>query len=34
MLKISKIAKHTVVQMGGCAKVPKGASCPDIMAKW
>ena len=34
MLKISVIAKHTVVQMGGCAKKPNSNSCPEIMAKF
>lgn len=34
MLKISKIAKHTVVQMAGCAKNPNSSSCPDIYAKY
>ena len=33
MLKISTIARHTIVQMGACAKAPKSPSCPDIMAK-
>ena len=33
MLKISVVAKHTVVQMAGCAKAPKSSLCPDIMAK-
>ena len=33
MLKISLVAKHTVVQMAGCAKRPKSNSCPDIMSK-
>ena len=34
MLKISKIVKHTVIQMAGCAKQPQSSSCPDIMAKY
>ena len=33
MLKISAIAKHTVVQMAGCAKYPNSSSCPDALAK-
>ena len=33
MLKISKIARHTVVQMAGCAKMPGQPSCPDALAK-
>lgn len=33
MLKISAIAKHTVVQMAGCAKQPNNNSCPDVFAK-
>lgn len=34
MLKISLVAKHTVVQMAGCAKNPTMSNCPDIMTKW
>lgn len=34
MLKISKIVKHTIVQMAGCAKAPKSTACPDIMSKY
>ena len=33
MLKISKIARHTVVQMAGCSINPNGPVCPDITAK-
>ena len=33
MLKISKIARHAVVQATACAKVPKGWTCPDISAR-
>ncbi len=33
MLKISLVAKHTVVQMAGCAKTQGQGNCPDIMVK-
>ena len=33
MLKISKIVKHTVVQMGSCAKWKHSGGCPDILVK-
>ena len=33
MLKISKIARHTVIQMAGCTMYPNSSSCPDIMSK-
>lgn len=34
MLKISKIARHAVVQMGACARTPNSSSCPDALAKF
>ncbi len=33
MLKISKIARHTVVQMGACTKQPYNQGCPDMSSK-
>jgi hypothetical protein len=33
MLKISKIARHTVVQMGACSKTPNNSGCPDVLTK-
>ena len=34
MLKISLVAKHAVVQMAGCSKIPNDSKCPDIMVKF
>ena len=33
MLKISLVVKHTVVQMGACAKNPNNPGCPDMLTK-
>lgn len=33
MFKISKIARHTVVQATACAKIKTWGTCPDILVK-
>jgi len=33
MLKISLVVKHSVVQMGACAKTKANSGCPDVLVK-